>query len=665
MDSWIFLAQAHLLLPQKSFSLSLKKNSSLTEFLISYLHQHSIIEHQTSDDIQKSRSLKSNVFLLVHRALTTGDPTPLPLLEVRFLEDLSIVYGKSASFKELLVKTWPSIDLENAFSSFPKEKAFLIRMAEAGSKGAFSEALEDALEPTVSLLRAAFHYGQFLMVGSDFLDSLASCYEHEEPGVQKKIKVTAYLCLASLLEPSSPKTSTLIDHLYGLSDQSKLLRDICSSTPFLRKLRTGLSGSEAARAESLLSQLSVFEKTASGKPRNLIRRKIDKGKNRATDEFGHRAFGDIRAHTMSLITQVQDIFPDLGSAFIVKLLDEYNNDTEQVTAHLLEDSLPAQLKQADRTENLSVDPKSRLKPILKLYRPDLHSAQSGELVPNLAPHSPSTLAHQPDHLAPSSRRTVFDDDAFSKLAISPSQVHYGRAADTTKTADDLLSAPSSTANKAAILSALAAFDSDDDERDDTYDVEDVGGTVDSALPGTSDDVMDSEGLKQTQHEETLFQAWKMSPALFGRDPTTRRSQARVALRSETGMTDEAIEGWAIMLQRDPRKLKRLEAKASIAAGMSQQRGLGRTAWIDTRADSGTATEEEADTDGDTPAPGGGRGGGGMGRGRGAGRGGRGGNVAGPADDRGTQLARRRKDQRANHNRRDQRARKLARGGFPG
>ena len=267
------------------------------------------------------------------------------------------------------------------------------------------------------------------------------------------------------------------------------------------------------------------------------------------------------------------------------------------------------------------------------------------------------------------RRTIFDDDAFSKLAISPSQIHYGRATDTTQTADRLLSAPSSTANKAAILSALAAFDSDDDERDDTYDVEDVGGTVDSAQPGTSDDVMDAEGLKQDQHEKTLFQAWKMSPQLFGRDPTTRRSQARVALRGETGLTDEAVEGWAIMLQRDPRKLKRLEAKSSVS-GISQQRGLGRTAWTNTPADSGTATEEEVDTDGDagsaTPRA---KGGPTRGRGRGRGRGGRGGNVAGAASDSGTQVARQRKDankaSRANHNRRDQRARKVARGGFPG
>lgn len=263
------------------------------------------------------------------------------------------------------------------------------------------------------------------------------------------------------------------------------------------------------------------------------------------------------------------------------------------------------------------------------------------------------------------RRTIFDDDDFSRLAISPSQVHYGRHTKETDTADELLSKASSRSDKAAILSALAAFDSDDDERDDTYDVEDVGGTIDSALPGTSDDVMDAEGLKQDRHEQTLWQARKISPELFGRDASTRRSQARADLRNETGMTDEAIEGWALMLQRDPRKLKRLEAKFSMAGG-TQQSSLQRTAWQQSDASSRTNTEDEADTDGDARP--GHRGRGGF-RGPVRGRGGRGGNVAGPVGDSRTEPARRRKEankgSRANHNRRDQRARKLARGSFAG
>lgn len=154
----------------------------------------------------------------------------------------------------------------------------------------------------------------------------------------------------------------------------------------------------------------------------------------------------------------------------------------------------------------------------------------------------------------------------------------------------------------------------------------------------------------------------MTPEVFGREAETRRGKARAALKSETGMTDEAIEGWGIMFSRDPKRRRRLEAKFNTFSG--QQRGLDSTAYRSSPADSG----EEASGQGQR----GGRGGfEGRGRGRGRGRGGRGGggNVAGPADDKGTQGARRGKEankgSRANHNRRDQRARKVARAGFPG
>jgi activating signal cointegrator complex subunit 2 len=129
------------------------------------------------------------------------------------------------------------------------------------------------------------------------------------------------------------------------------------------------------------------------------------------------------------------------------------------------------------------------------------------------------------------------------------------------------------------------------------------------------------------------------------------------------MTDEAIEGWSLMLGRDPRRLRRLEAKFSTFAG--QQRELATTSWRDSPAGSG-----------DEAGVGSGERGGNRGRGRGRGRGGRGGgggrggagNVAGPVDDKATQVARQRKDankgSRANHNRKDQRGKKMARAGFP-
>lgn len=203
---------------------------------------------------------------------------------------------------------------------------------------------------------------------------------------------------------------------------------------------------------------------------------------------------------------------------------------------------------------------------------------------------------------------------------------------------------------------------DDDERDDTYDIADVGGTVDTSAP--ADD--EAAEIARDKNEEALFKAYTSSPAVFQRDAATRRGQARLALKSETGMTDEAIEGWAVMLARDPRRLKRLEMKFTAFSG--QQMDLPRTAYRESPADSG---EEHLAEDAGRGGRGGfrGRGRGGGRGGRGSGRGGGSGNVAGTAGDKDTQGARQRKEaskgSRANHNRRDQRARKVARAGFSG
>ena len=157
----------------------------------------------------------------------------------------------------------------------------------------------------------------------------------------------------------------------------------------------------------------------------------------------------------------------------------------------------------------------------------------------------------------------------------------------------------------------------------------------------------------------LFTAYKSSPQLFDRAFDIRKGQARQALKAETGMTDEQIEGWATMLKRDPRRLKRLEGQAGAFDG--RQMDLGRTSYRESPG--GTETE-----DSDAPGDRGGFRGRGRGRGRGFG-GERGGNAAGPSSDPSTASAQRRKEaskgSRANHNRRDQRARKMARGGFPG
>ncbi|KAL8774945.1 MAG: hypothetical protein Q9209_000424 [Squamulea sp. 1 TL-2023] len=583
--------------------------------------------------------------------LTELKHKPPSLLTWEFLPDFSLVYTKSPSLSPLLQSLWYSEELDRKLQ---KHRSSLTRSLEDAATNHESLEVEPILDRTAALLRSCAGYGQFLVLGSDFIDALSALYEESAARTRKKLIVIMYRCFLALMDPSHPKYSVLLDHLYGLKSSKRgdsLLSALCSSTPFVQKLRRTITGPEGVRGEKLVQELSLFEGTGtlSSRRRKPARSNINKGKGIQRDQFGHGSLdGGVHVHRMSLVTQVQDLFPDLGSGFVTRLLDEYNDDTEQVTAHLLDDSLPPHLKSIDHSEAIYAPTSSRSTHTpdgsLTNRRPQPVLQSSPDVAPHLAPHSTPPLLP--------TRRNIHDNDAFDRLTISPSQIHRGRQS-SNRTADTILQDRSSAPNKAAILSALAVFDSDDDERDDTYDVEDVGGTVDTAIPGS--DEVDAD-LKDN-NEEALFRAYKLSSQLFERDTATRRGKARLSLRSETGMTDEAIEGWAIMLGRDPRRLKRLEAKFEVFGG--QQRQLDKTSYRE-----GSGTEESDRGEGSS-----GRGRGGYrGRGRGGGAGVVG-NVAGPTDEKGTQIARQRKDAnksgRANHNRRNQRAKKMARAGFPG
>ncbi|KAL2072344.1 hypothetical protein VTL71DRAFT_11687 [Oculimacula yallundae] len=637
LDAWISLAGAHLASPASEFARTSAKDESLPTFLTSYATETAVsYDISSSPHVHKEKQLRKLSYLLSNRLLDSEHPPEL-VLSWEFLADLSKIYGQSNGGKlATLVWTRYSTSLESSLASV---KSFLIQELESGLKGDLA-AVEVRLKRLDHLLHASPQTAAFFMAGSDFVDSLISCFKIMNPPLRKAIVSTLYLCLIGLTEGEKPNFSSLVDQLYSLkaaADAHKagptnvndsLVAELVTVTPVLKQVqqRIEASGTGSVRAQSILKSLAEFKKPTSGRPPRINKKKINKGKGVAVDVSEHE---QIHVHRMSLISQVQDLFPDLGSGFIVKLLDEYGDNVEEVIGHLLEDSLPPHLADADRSEELD---------------------SNHQHIPDMAPSS------TPPQLP--TRRNVFDDDEFDQLAVDTSRLHFGRR-NPDKTADDVLQDRSNAPSKAAILSALAAFDSDDDERDDTYDVEDVGGTVDSATPGNNPEETNSD--VRDAHDEALFRAYKSSPETFGRDAATRRGKARQTLKDETGMTDEAIEGWGLMLSRDPRQMRRLEAKFTSFTG--QQRDLGPTAWRASPAGSGTEDSDNNANPNDR-----GRGG----RLRGAPRGGRGrgrGNVAGPTGDKETEAARNRKEankgSRANHNRRDQRAKKMARGGFPG
>lgn len=354
LDSWTSLAELYLRLGDSEFSSAVSENDPLTPFLLSFVHE---LAHD--DTIARVQSLRKKSFFLLHRLLSRDDITGA-LLTWPALSDICHVYPKSEQFRTLLQKLWAKKGgaMEKSLQT---AKTSLIRNLESKRP----EDAESTLNRVAPLLRVSPDASIYMLTGSDFLDALYAAYPNVTPQMKKKLVTVAYLGLTAVLEGQKPNYSLLSDHLYGLKsseeqEQKKepgkktLVADLVTNTPLLEKIREKATSQEAVRVKNTAASMSAFRQSSVVRPKRLVRRKVDKGKGQAqNDDYGHGAFtGKIHVHRMSMITQIQDLFPDLGGGFIVKMLDEYNDDIEKVTAHLLEDSLPAYLSNADRSEQL-------------------------------------------------------------------------------------------------------------------------------------------------------------------------------------------------------------------------------------------------------------------------------------------------------------------------
>ena len=356
LESWTSLAELYLLLSERDFLSALTRGDSLTNFLISFFHQ--LAEDDSLDP--EIAGLRRKCFLLIHR-IYSGNYVPIPLLNWLALSDICHAFPKSEKFRALVQGLWKRKGgiLEH---SLQDAKYPLIKQLESKTP----EDADPVLYNLAPLLRTSPDAGIYLLTGSDFLDSLNSAYPRVPTSVQKKLIGVTYIGLVSLLEGPKPNYSLLSDHLYSLkntgekeqsADPTKktFLADLVTNTPLLSKLHDGISTPEGQRVKNMAASLSVFRQSTFARPKKLIRRKVEKGKGKAiSNDFDHGTFGEIHIHRMSLVSQIQDLFPDLGSAFVVKLLDEYNENIEEVTGHLLEDSLPPRLANANRGEQLYV-----------------------------------------------------------------------------------------------------------------------------------------------------------------------------------------------------------------------------------------------------------------------------------------------------------------------
>ena len=366
--SVLIVAHVKSLLPV--LQLLIQKYNAEVDFLTSYIVRSFLLRTIASKDTDTPATFGDGVFALIDRILTEIVPVPSPLLTWRFLSQYSYVYRNRVKVHDGKIdKLWVRYSLGET-ESFQGGKVVLVKALENLASASPStpvplgtKAAEDVLRQTVSLLRSCYHYGHFLMVGSEVLDALSNTFYEVSEVLQDRIAIISYLALRSLLDGDKTNVSLLLDQLYSLaadgvsreksaSKTVSLLGKIESSHTFLPKLKRNLDSKQAARAQSLFTYLEPFSKIR----RKAARRSnVAAGKRKAAIDYGHNTQGQVHVNTVGQISQIQDLFPKLGSGFIVKLLDYYEHNTETVTAHLLEDTLPEHLKIADHSEQLYVE----------------------------------------------------------------------------------------------------------------------------------------------------------------------------------------------------------------------------------------------------------------------------------------------------------------------
>ncbi|BGO94113.1 hypothetical protein NBRC10512_002885 [Rhodotorula toruloides] len=406
-------------------------------------------------------------------------------------------------------------------------------------------------------------------------------------------------------------------------------------------LKRAVAGEEAEKEEREWVGRLVRERKVGGaaerdvglgtrdKEEAVTRAAATKGKQKA--EEGLRA-AEEEAEIASAISHLLDLFPHLPSPFLRACLTHPTFDaatleatTERVVAALLDDApLP----------------------------PDLARLRDGTANPEPAP----TPAPAPQAASPKvERRNIYDDDRLFSRGTLLVGGKDRKLASQNKTTPPALKLDESL--KASII-ALAEAPSSDEEEDGEGEAFLEDGTEDG---GTRVQVGDGEPKDQTDEDEegddvamgdgpsgggttagssapatasrssiyspatvlTLESTYLRSPALFKRDAATRRGKERKALREKTGLGDEQIEGWKVMLERDPKKLQKLADKHTDLAATSNHPASQRSAKPPPSSDSQASPlnaphqQQQQQQQRGPPRSGGdsSRGGGGRGRGR--------------------------------------------------
>ncbi|CAG8468774.1 11624_t:CDS:2, partial [Scutellospora calospora] len=223
---------------------------------------------------------------------------------------------------------------------------------------------------------------------------------------------------------------------------------------------------------------------------------------------------------ISLISQVQEVLPDLGEGFIEECLIAFDNNVEVVIDRLLQNSLPDHLNELDRSMTRRV-----------------------VTMTNDSPKKEESLLSQ--------RQNIFDNDEFdifSGKSIDFKRVNKGKK--NRGTADNLLEDKSFVKSHKDSIINIANDMMYEDEYDDTYDTSGLKmGGIDLHMIDEIDEETEINNSVHGKvdpsitHESELIKTIQSDPTVFDRTNAVRKSDKRARLRNITHMTDEQLEGW--------------------------------------------------------------------------------------------------------------------------
>ncbi|KAJ3397722.1 hypothetical protein HDU92_004138 [Lobulomyces angularis] len=258
---------------------------------------------------------------------------------------------------------------------------------------------------------------------------------------------------------------------------------------------------------------------------------VNQNNTNPNDQFIHRT---------SLISQVQDIFPELGEGFIDCCLKEFDDKPEIVIDKILMDDLPMGLKNLDRNTQREINN--------VIYPP----SENNQIIL----YEEKEVQKQEDYI--STRKNIFDGDEFDvfnpKGKIDATKVIFGKKSGAVAEKDeDFIKQV-----KPTILEySIENDDVYDDEYDDTYDSNDIefSGPVSTALTPDEDEIKKFSNTEKTLDPTLVFEPELLDFKESFFEKNQRNSKERKLFKEKSGLTDEQIEGWFKMFQRNPKKEK--------------------------------------------------------------------------------------------------------------